>query len=215
MKLSHLILTTIALSLLACRKDPTVINGIVIDKDTKLPIAGAAVQIRESYEDDPYDYSEYNLKTDGEGKFHYSSQDRINVYRLHGGDLYVPILLPYYDIVQGESNDLTIEMLPYDCSLDLVIKHSFAQTDKAYYSLFNKSISDHSGSLGIRVPPSHSQIPSLIKLDSTYTEKYRLRSGEYTYIYLDTLPSSGANPFMLKDSVFLSKGESRSYFVEF
>ncbi len=217
MKMALILWGCFALLLCSCGKDITTVNGIVVDKVTGTPVADAYIEIKEYVDEDSPQPIKHMLRSRSDGNFTFSSRDRFSIWLINSGTSNYVQRYPKITLIEGQENEITIELLPLDCNLTLHIKNSTGNTNKAYFFLHNKTYSAQlfDGTSISATSYLFTNIPKLIERDSAFSQVNRLNSGEYTYIYFDTLPWTATHKLVLIDSVFLQKGDSLEYLIEF
>lgn len=137
-RLHYLLFLT--LFFVACDKTPkeTTVNGVVLDKITGEPIAGASIYVVISHDSrkPPYNYEEKYIKTDNLGQFSFSSVDPFLI-TLTNKNGYIPKNTDIPDVIPEEVNDIVIKLLPMDGVLAIDMKNTTNSTKTIYLGIYS------------------------------------------------------------------------------
>ncbi|MBN8678114.1 MAG: carboxypeptidase regulatory-like domain-containing protein [Chitinophagales bacterium] len=134
-------LFVLTLFFVACDKTPkeTTINGVVLDKITGEPIAGASVAIRIYHNSIQIPYSYEYVTTDQNGKFNFHSNEQLQIY-----DVTKPGFIPRNSgipiIKQEELNDVEILVTPIDGVLRLKINNSTIDPETIFLGVYSPNL---------------------------------------------------------------------------
>lgn len=118
---------------LSCHKS-TIVNGLLVDKKTELPIDSATIEYDVYHSKDSY--VPYITHTDQNGKFSFEDEGQIYIYTILANN-YVPKGMGTHiaDIRKGKVNDIVVSMAPIDGKLKVKFTNVNGLSDTLYFAV--------------------------------------------------------------------------------
>lgn len=203
---------------ISCHKEgpPTIITGLVTNKTTGEPVAGAYVDCFIRKDDWPSprtkDHSTYS---DAGGNYRLEIPDG---YRYGFSNIYQVGFLPYVDparsieIRDGEINVVDAALIPTDGFLRLKMHNDLSQNDSLYVQFFSPTRASQPYIGGTFVP---SNLPFILPFNGFKEELFALPSEEFATVYWGTKndPLHGILPF--RDSIYLLRNDTVEFNIHF
>jgi hypothetical protein len=203
------------LGLSACHKDKdktTVINGIIADAKTGLPIQGVVITYS------PYvaggSGGTFIQTTNIEGKFTLTLNHDVDGFSgltiQKGG--YVPKFTFGIPFQKEVVNDFKIVMHPRDALLRLVYENTSNQEKRVYTQARSSTFSEEYGALPYIITQPY---PYICQPNSKDTLDYPFTSDEQINLFWDFSYYTSAGQAAFKDSLLLNRGDTVTYSISF
>ena len=203
-------LSIFLLSLPACGKKDTIINGRITDAKTGMPIGGA--KIIYSLVDETYETgSDHSIQSDPAGKFNIIIANDMLLYSFQ---IIEPGYLRKYRFdaayVKGEVNDVEIKLHPQDATLRLIYENSSSQEKPIYLQAQSNTINEAYGSLRFILTQPY---PLITQPNMKDTLDQPFISDEWVRLYWDFIPNAQTSLAQYQASIYITKGDTTTYIL--
>lgn len=205
-------ISILLLSLTACGKKDTVINGRITDAKTGVSIGGGKIiysLVDESYTSG----SNHSIKSDPSGMFTIVMANDMHVYSFQ--IIQEGYLRKYKfdaDYVKGDVNDVEIKLHPKDATLRLIYENSSVQEKPIYLWARSNTITEAHESQRLIVTQPY---PLITQPNMKDTLDYPFISDEWIRLYWDFVPHSQTSEAQFQDSIYLIRGDTTTYVMPF
>ncbi|MCC7465849.1 MAG: carboxypeptidase regulatory-like domain-containing protein [Saprospiraceae bacterium] len=206
----HLLYIGLMVTALSCN-NTTIVEGVVQNAKTGVPIEGAKVTLM-------YEYQEYEdhtgtgqkiFTTDSEGRFSFSDKC---IWATHISE----VRAPRYALSRGKflednfKNKVVIELTPLDGILQLTVKNETGQFDSLFLIVQNEGTYFPYYSTGNQ---SLSEYPLYLNVGMSYVQNFLTCKSNSTRIgWSSARPMEG---FIFQDSVFVDDSDTTYYTVSY
>ncbi|HAD32917.1 MAG TPA: hypothetical protein DCF44_00145 [Chitinophagaceae bacterium] len=212
-RLHYLLFLT--LFFVACDKTPkeTTVNGVVLDKVTAEPIAGASVRIFISHNTSqpPNNYEEKYIETDNVGHFSFSNVDPFSVFEIIQNG-YIPKNSDIPDVKLKELNDMVIKLAPMDGVLAIEMKNTTNSMKSIYLGIYSPILdAENIFSKGIAKKDSF-----IIDPFDTHVRMFNLASDDSISVYWGfiSLPSD-IKTLPFQEYVSVTRNDTTTFTISF
>lgn len=205
------LLSILLLSLLACGKKDTIINGRVVDAKTGMPIKG--VSINYGVWDGGQATGADQQFTDVDGRFtieigYNENFSGITIEKVG----YVPKFGFGVTYKKGIVNSLEINLHPRDATLRMVYNNGSNSAKSIFLQAQSKTFNDEYGVLPYIITQPY---PFFCKPFNKDTVDYSFTSDEQINLYWAFSYYEKASQSTFKDSLYLSRGDTATYSITF
>lgn len=211
-------LVLLFVSLLSCQKEgpSTVIKGIVTNRTTGEPVAGAyidcGIRIPEWPSPQTKDNSTYS---DSEGKYRLEIPEGFsfsisNVYKLG----FIPNAAPLYsiEVIDGETNIVDVVLIPTDGFIRLKIFNDLPENDSLYVHFISPTRAAQPYIGGALIPEN---LPYDLNFGSANEEVFALPSEEFVRVHWGYFPYSPIANSPFRDSVYVLRNDTVDFTIHF
>lgn len=223
MKHAHILLYIVLIcTFSSCKKDPsvvlpTIIKGIIVDDETREPIRAASIfiQNRLLYANGQETTVSEFIKSDSDGHFSYTVRPDAKSSSLYSisGKSYASKLVGYqeYSVNMEATNEFIIPLIKLDAILQIYIKNQHDMDKNVHIVISNPTRLREARYVGGESIFS----PLNIQMGEEDTLTIPVKSKEFTTIYWgnDAFYPFETAPY--HDELYLNKGETLSYSIEF